>query len=194
MAKKRKGRKSGVPNLVRTDSGFRNQWGVEFTAAEKRKLEYGVNSANRKRKRQLAKAAQMPRYAGGKATEGTALDLMLMGKESDLIITQKSKSLQRFRTREQFDKYLDMLQRVNDPGYVRKRMQLYKRNYMQAIKSEFGGAGSDIYMKVRMMPLEQFMENVYGRDELEIHFIYGAEEGRARREQIRASLGMKSKE
>lgn len=194
MAKKMNVRQKGVPNLVKTETGFRNKYGVEITREEKRKLESLVNSANRKRKRQLAKAAQLPMIDRGKPTEQSALQGMVMGHYRDIIITQKTKSVQRFESRAEFDSYMRMLERVTDRNYEKNRMMQYKENYLKAVVKEFGGAGMDIYEKVQKMSLKQFMSDIYGREELEIRYVYGPENAVARREGIRLALGLESKE
>lgn len=197
------GRSAERGNLIYEGDKIINAQGVEFTAEDKRRLENAVNRANRQRREMLKKTATMPRYINvtdaytgklvRKATDDTVGSTQSMGVESDFILQRKSKSLQRFNTREEFDRYMKNLERVNSKDYLMQRARLYKRNYMKAVHRELGDAG--IEMKVRMMKPEDFMEwSMKYEDFLEIHYIYGTDDRQAKINQIRAALGMKIKD
>lgn len=193
--KTNKGRQKGRQNLKRTDQGdLLNQYGVVFTEQEKRALESAVNSANRKRSRMLKQEATLPRYVGGKDTGDTVGSLHLMGKESDFILAKKTKSLQRFHTKEQYEKYMKNLERVNTRDYVTERVRLYKRNHMKAIENAYGDDAKDILMKIRMMKPKDYMEMIQKDENLEISYIYDPSARSGKLNQIRASLGMNLKE
>lgn len=191
----RGGRTTGRKNLVRTDSGMlKNQHGVEFTEQEKKALEYAVNSANRKRKKMLEQEAQLPRRVAGRDTGDTLSSLQLMGRESDFILQPKSKSLQRFKSKEDYNRYMANLQRVNSPDYVDARVRQYKRNHMKAIENAFGDSAKDVVMKIRMMKPADYMKLVQSDENLEISYIYDPAQRQGRLNQIRQSLGMKEKD
>ena len=192
--KNTKGRKPGQKNLIKTDNGVMNQYGVTFTADEKKALEYAVNTANRKRARMLEQAATLPRKIAGTDTGDTVGSLQLMGKESDFILQRKSKSLQRFRTKEEYNRYMKNLQRVNDRNYIDERVRLYKRNHMKAIENAYGAEAKDIVMKIRMMKPADYMKMVQSDEMLEINYIYDPSARSGKMNQLRASLGMKLKE
>lgn len=191
----RGGRAPGQKNLKKTDAGtLLNQYGVEFTPEERKALERTVNTANRKRTRMLKEEAKLPRKIRGVDSGDTVGSLHLMGKESDFILSRKTKSLQRFRDRESFDRYMENLHKVNSKDYLTDRIRLYKRNHMKAIENAFGDDAKDIVMKIRMMKPKDYMKMVQSEEMLEISYIYdpGARSGRLN--QIRASMGMKLKE
>lgn len=191
----RGGRKKGTKNLKRLDDGrLLNQNGVIFTEAEKKALERLVNSANAKRTKMLKMEATLPRMVRGVDTGQTIGQLQLMGKESDFIITRKSKSLQRFNTRADFDKYMTYLEKVNRKDYIRDRIRLYKRNYIKALQNVSGDLSKDIQMKVRMMRPDEYMRMVASNEELEINFFYTTQQLEGKLNQIRAALRMKLKE
>lgn len=191
----RGGRKSGTPNLKKTPTGqLVNQYGVVFTPDEKKALESSVNRANAKRKKMLKEAATLPRMVRGQPTGDTVGSLQLMGKESDFILARKTKSLQRFRTREDYDRYMKNLTRVNSPNYLDDRIRLYKRNHMKALENAFGDDAKDIIMKIRMMKPKDYMKMVQSDEGLEIGYIYDPSQASGRLNQMRASLGMKLKE
>ena len=191
----RGGRAKGRKNLARTDAGnLLNQYGVEFTPAEKKKLENAVNTANQKRKRMLEKEAQLPRKIRGKDTGDTVRSLHLMDKESDFILARKTKSLQRFKSKEDFERYMKNLERVNSSDYIEDRVRLYKRNHMQALENVFGDDAKDVMMKIRMMKPDKYMKMIQSDEMLEIGYIYDPSARSGKLNQIRASLGMKLKE
>lgn len=188
----RGGRQQGRKNLQRTASGhLKNQYGVTFTDAERKALESSVNRANYRRKKMLEEAAKLPRKVAGRDTGDTVGSLQLMGRESDFILARKSKSLQRFRTREQFDTYMKNLERVLSPDYLDDRIRLYKRNYMQALTNAFGDDAKGVVMKVRMMKPADFMKMVEQDELLEISYVYDPGARGAKLNRIRQSMGMK---
>lgn len=190
-----KGRQAGRKNLKRTDSGdLLNQYGVVFTEQEKRALESAVNSANRKRRRMLETEAKLPRVVSGKETGDTVGSLHLMGKESDFILAKKTKSLQRFQSHEQYEKYMKNLEKVNQKDYVNERIKLYKRNHMKAIENAYGDDAKDVVMKIRMMKPKDYMEMIQKDETMEIGYVYDPSEASGKLNQLRASLGVKLKE
>lgn len=191
----RGGRESGRKNLKKLDTGnLLNQHGVIFTKEEKKALESAVNQANRKRKEMLKQEATLPRRVMGVDTGDTVGSLQLMGKESDFILQRKTKSLQRFRTREDYERYMANLHRVNQKDYIGERVKLYKRNHMKALENAFGDEAKDIMMKIRMMKPAEYMKMVQSDEMLEISYIYDPSARTGKMNQIRASMGMKLKE
>lgn len=189
------GREKGRKNLKKLDDGnFQNQYGVVFTPAERKALESQVNSANRKRMKMLEEEGNLPRVVGGKETGDTVRSLQLMGKESDFILSRKSKSLQRFKTRADYDRYMKNLQRVNSPTYIDDRTRMYKRNHMQALKNVFGDDAKDIVMKIRMMKPEEYRKLIQSDEDLEVSYIYDPSARAGKLNRIRAALGMKEKD
>ena len=189
------GRQKGRKNLVKTEAGtLLNQYGIEFTKAERKALENEVNKANKKRMRMLEEEGNLPRLVGGVDTGDKVRSLQLMGKESDFILSRKSKSLQRFRSREDFDYYMENLKRVNSPDYIDERTRLYKRNHMKALENVFGDEAKDVVMKIRMMKPEEYRKLLQSDEMLEVSYVYDPSARAGKLNQIRSSLGMKLKE
>lgn len=187
--------RAGRKNLTRLSDGtIKNQHGVVFTDADKRALESQVNMANRKRAKQLKEVATLPRTVRGVDTGDTLSTKLQMGFESDFIIAKKTKSLQRFTSREQYDTYMQYLKRVNSKDYLDERTRLYKRNYMKALQDVHGDDAKDIIMKVRMMKPADFRKLIEQEELVEINDLYAPEDKASEREKLRASFGMKSKE
>lgn len=189
------GRQKGARNLMKLDDGsIQNKHGVIFTEAEKRKLESAVNQANAKRRKMLREEANLPRLQGGKATGEPVANLQAMGKESDFIISRKTKSLQRFESREQFERYLDNLKIINSPDYLEDRTRLYKRNHMKALENVFGDDAKDVIMKIRMMKPDEYRRRLQADEFLEVGYIYDPSARTGKLNQIRESLGINPKE
>lgn len=200
--KARGGRSAGRKNLIYTDDGkIINQQGITFTVEEKKALESAVARATKKRREMLKAAATLPRTYGGEKLSGTVGDLQLMGKESDFIIAPKTKSLQRFKTREQYESYMANLERVNSRDYLSERTKLYKRNYIQAIRENYSwDEAKDVIMKIKTMPQDKYRELVSKDEVLEIRYLYGTkgsdnEDAMAEQlNEIRGALGIDPKD
>lgn len=190
------GRVEGVGNLTKLGDGrVQNQHGVIFTDEERRRLESAVNSANRKRRKMLQTEAKLPRLAGGSFT-GTTVGKAShsMGVESDFIIQRKTKSLQRFKSKEDYENYLENLNRVNSRDYIKERVKLYKANHIKALEAVFGDDAKDVMMKIRMMNQKEYMELIQSDENLEVAFIYDPSAKDGKLNAIRAALNMNLKE
>lgn len=187
------GRVKGRKNLTRTSSGLiKNQHGVTFTESEKKLLESRVNAVNRKHNKMKRAEATLPRKYAGREMGDTVGSLQLMGKESDFIIAKRTKSLQRFRSREQFENYLDSLKTANSPDYIRDRIRGYKANHMQSLRDAYGDDAKDIIMKIRMMKPDEYMKLVQQDETMEIGFNYPPDQSKLNA--MRSALGMKLKD
>lgn len=187
------GRSRGRKNLIYTDDGnIINQEGVTFSLAEKKRLESLVASANKKRRDMLKAETSLPRSFGGKQLNGTVGDLRLMGKESDFIIAPKTKSLQRFKSREQFERYIANLERVTSKDYLSERTKLYKRNYIQTLRENYAYDDvKDIIMKIKTMPQDKYRELVASEETMEIRYLGSDDVVHGALAPIRSTLGLK---
>ena len=185
------GRAKGRKNLAKVDGGYMNQNNVFFTAAEKKALETAVNTANRKRARMLKQEAQVPIRIFGEDSGARVGERQKMGYESDFILAPKSKSLQRFKSRAEYENYMANLRRVNDRGYIDERTEQYRQNYATALDRAFGEEAEDIKERIAAMSPKEYREWVAGADEtLEIGYIYLPSRRTIKLNAIRRSLGM----
>lgn len=183
----RGGRQGGRKNLVRVEGGYRNQHGVTFTEEEKKALETAVNTANRKRNRMLKAEAD----ATGQSVEV----LRIMDKESDFILAPKTKSLQRFKSKEAYENYLANLQNVNRREYVDERTIQYRENYNTALDNAFGDEANDIKEALNNMSPKEYREFVAEADDvLEIGYIYLPSRRTEKLNEIRSKLGLETVE
>ncbi len=191
----RGGRQKGRKNLKKDAKGnYVNQHGVIFTPEERKLLENEVNKANRKRSKYIEQAADLPRKVGGKETGDSVRSLQLMGREQEFVLARRSKSLQRFKSREAYTDYMRSLKKINSPNYLDERTREYKRNHIKALDNAFGDDAADVKMKIRMMKPAEYRKLIEQDEDLSISYIYDPSEKSARLNRIRASLGMKLKE
>lgn len=191
----RGGRNAGRKNLKKNESGeWVNQYGVTFTPEERKKLENEVNKANSKRARYIEKAGKLPRKVGGKETGDTVKSLQIMGREQEFVLARRSKSLQRFKSRDDFEDYMKSLKKINSPNYLDERTREYKRNHITALENAFGDDAKDVMMKIRMMKPSEYRKLIEQDEDMSISYIYDPSEKSARLNRIRASLGMNLKE
>lgn len=174
-----RGRKAGSKQLKKLTSIednvelLVNKNKVVFTLAEKKKLESLVNSANRKRRRMLKEEGDFERVLAGVGTGQTIGESTAqMGKESDFVLAKKTKSLNRFRTKEDYNRYIVNLQRVVKRDYVEGRIKTYKENWMKSIKDVYGDQAKDILKRVDAMTIKEYAEAVQSDETLEIGFRY----------------------
>lgn len=189
----RGGRKKGSGNLTKTAGGYVNQHGVSFTAEQKKALEKAVDKSNYRRKKMLEAEGQLDRLSGGQPTGQKVAQLQLMGKESDFIITRQSKSLQQFKSMEDFEKFMGKQERIASGEYLEEKTRAYKRNHMAALKNVFGDSAKDVIMKIRMMKPEDYRRLIQSEENLEVSYIYDPSTMGAKLNQIRTSLGMAEK-
>lgn len=179
------GRVKGKKNLSRVDGGYKNQHGVTFTEQQKKDLERSVNRSNYQRKKMLAEYdALSPRTK----------QLRLMGTESDFIISRQSKSLQQFKSMEDYEKFMDKQARIQSGQHLDDMTRLYKRNHMEALQNVFGDDAKDVIMKIRMMKPAEYREMIAKDEFLEVGYVYDPSAKSGKLNQIRSSLGMKQKE
>lgn len=206
---KNAGRQKGVKNLKRVvdaasgEAGFLNQNNVFISEKERAALVKAVKTANRKRESLQAMFAPLPHKEEGRETGMTVGERRLnLGVEVDFSIADKNASLQRFRTKEEFNRYMKNLDRVNSKDYIKERSRLYKRNYQAALLNPENGLGlayddvSDILMKIRTMPTEKYLKEVAMNDELTLGYLYDEGEGGIEQKlnAIRSALGLKHRE
>lgn len=205
MAAKRRGRaiaKATVriqrknPTYTYEGPVIENREGVRITLAEREYLVALTEKANQKREEMMQKLYPLPRKIEGEEVGGTVGDLHhRMGKETDFILSEKTRTWQDFTTKEAFDRYINRLEVINDPDYIVKRIRLYKKNFMKSLLSVYGPQAMDIAMKVRMMKPEQYMELVEADESLQIGYYADSTDYQpGMLNKIRRTLGMKEKE
>ena len=154
-----------------------------------------VQTVNRKRKKMIDQFKEQPLFYGRRQLPEDRQQLALMGEELDLTIRKRSMSLNQFRSRADFERFMRNTERAASADYVEYRAKLYKKNYMEALKNQYGEFPELLkgaLMKVRMTPLKKFAELV-GTDRLgqiKEHYSLGGKLERLKA--LREKLGLRN--
>lgn len=157
------GRKKGQKNLKRVGNKVINSSGVSFTEREQKQLQSLVNSVNRKRKKIMTDE----RYRDMRTALGVDPDFILgvhseknlWGTGADpLLSVNRSKSLNRFKTKEDYRKYIKSLKNMARDDYVESRLKHYKRNKIKAIKEVYGDSAKEQIRLLNKLTIEEFAE------------------------------------
>ena len=180
----RGGRVEGRKNLVKgSDGTLTNKHGVTFTQDDKKALERAVNRSNYQRKKALAEWVKKSEEKG---------QHYAWGKDPEFIVSRQSKSLQRFHSREDFERYLKKQEDIQSGAYRDYRTDIYKENYAKGLIKEFGADGEEIKEAIMKMDRAKFRELVENEKLEDINFIYGAEERERRLNRLRAQFSVLS--
>lgn len=195
MARKKKAATNRGKNLKRTDNGIINEHGVQISDEEARMFRNLVQKVNRKRDKMIKEFQDKPIFYGGRQLPEDRNQLMLMGEELDLAIRKRSKSLHQFASRRAFQNAIRNLNRAADTDYEEYRLKLYKRNYMEALKKQYGEFPDLLkgaLMRVQMTPLDRFRDQV-GTDrifQIKEHYSLGGKMERLKA--LRERLGLRN--
>lgn len=164
-----RGRSRGKNLTYSPDGYIYNQHGVEFTAADKKLLESRVNTANAKRRRMLKQEQNTQLFSAGKKVNGVMISDTI-GRESDFVLAHKSKSLQGFKTYDDFENYINNLERVNRRDYISARAEQYQDGYVKAM--EDNGFSDDMITRIKELTPEQFAEIAKQDEYVKFGYIY----------------------
>lgn len=151
--------------------------GEKITLAEQRALRSAVNSANRKRKRLLER---MP--ANRVSTKQV---------DESWYYRKKRVKLNRFKNKEEFNRYLRGVQKIASGKFERTRGRTYFENYKQAIRTAFGKTTDTrrLITKVNRVGVKAMEEAIASGDiEAEIGFLYTRDQQQYQYNKIDAML------
>jgi hypothetical protein len=94
-----------------------------------------------------------------------------MGQEVDFVLAKKSKSLSRFRNKQEYDKYVDNLKRVTDRNYIRDRVNTYRENHIKGLERVFGNAADEVINLIKDLKPKEYMQMVQSDETLEISYL-----------------------
>lgn len=135
--------------------------GEKITLAEQRALRSAVSSANRKRKRLLAK---MPPNR-----------VKTKQEEESWFYRKKRTKLNRFKNKEEFNRYLRGVQKIASGRFEQIRSRTYFENFKQAVHTAFGKTTDTrrLIVKINRVGVKALEEAIASGDiEAEIGFIY----------------------
>ena len=183
------GRKEKIPNLKKVEGGFQNQHGVVFTPEQKKALELSVRRSNYARDKQIKAEGAMVSASGRSNAQ-----LRIMGQESDFIISRQARSLQGFKSMEEYEAFMDRQARIQSGEYLSDRTKLYKENHIKALENVFGDTAKDVVEHIRNMDEKVYREMLQKDEFLEVGYIYDPSAMAGKLNQIRRSLKMAGKE
>lgn len=186
--------KTGRVNMKRVEGGWMNQHGVVFTDKERRAMKRATAKSNAKRAAEVAAWTEQPHMVGGTQMAADKSQLRLMGKETEFIVSHQHGDIQKFKSTEDFTKYMQKQARIASGEYEREKIRLYKRNFTQSLLNTYGDQAKDIAMKVRMMKPEEYMRMVANDERLEIRYVPSDVKVDGRLDELRQALGMKLKD
>lgn len=139
--------------------------GEKITFAEQRALRSAVNSANRKRKRLLAKMP--PNRVSTKQVD------------ESWYYRKKSVRLSRFKNKEEFNRYLRGVQKIASGKFEQARSRVYFENYKQAVRTAFGKTTDTrrLIVKINRVGVKALEGAIASGDiEAEIGYLYTREQ------------------
>lgn len=169
-----------------------NKNGVSFTENEQKKLISLVNSVNRKRKRILTDERLIDVRTALGVDEGFIFGVHseknLWGSGADTLLTKnRSKSFQRFNSKDEYRSYMKELKRLAKKDYVESRMKHYQKNQLKAMKSVYGKDSSSIIRGLKQLTPKEYLKVRAKFDLPSISYVYSDEEYDSKLEQLKSS-------
>lgn len=156
-------RRKGAKRLQTTNRGTKiNQYGVRFTPSEQQELKRLVQASNRKRNKIITQAEKIAPPSYLKYTKPVVF-----------APRKASQSLNRFKSREEFNAYMASLRKVSKPNFVASRVALYKKNVAKALRNVFGSEVTGLIRKIKQMTDAQFQSlTITHAQDFNIDYIY----------------------
>ena len=132
--------------------------GIRTTRWEKREIGIKVGVINRRRNRELKKMNPTTE----KGTMGTIRENNLQPKKYDIDKIKAS----------DWDMFVYGVEKQIMSGYTAQKNELYKQNFIKAVKTAFGSKGTEIVEMAQSIPADILVELYYNDPVLQVEFIY----------------------
>lgn len=132
--------------------------GIRTTRWEKREIGIKVGVINRIRNRELKKMNPTTE----KGTMGTIRENNLRPKKYDIDKIKAS----------DWDMFVYGVEKQIMSGYTAQKNELYKQNFIKAVKTAFGSKGTEIVEMAQSIPADILVELYYNDPVLQVEFIY----------------------
>lgn len=132
--------------------------GIRTTKWEKREVGIKVDVINRRRNRELKKMNPTTE----KGTMGTIRENNLRPKKYDIDKIKAS----------DWDMFVYGVEKQIMSGYTAQKNELYKQNFIKAVKTAFGSKGTEIVEMAQSIPADILVELYYNDPVLQVEFIY----------------------
>lgn len=185
--------------LKKKGKKIENQYGVKITVEEQKHLVSLVNSVNRKAKRIREEYLNQERLVDGIRTGQSIKDtLSKSGKESDFLLSGRSKSIHKYKDKYAFNREIKRLEKVVQRDYLDKQAEKYKKNFIKAVRSELmeGGTenvknGREIINAIKKMDTKEYFKKVQGDETMEIRNVYSPDQREDKVHSIMKTLDLK---
>lgn len=132
--------------------------GIRTTRWEKREIGIKVGVINRRRNRELKKMNPTTE----KGTMGTIRENNLRPKKYNIDKIKAS----------DWDMFVYGVEKQIMSGYTAQKNELYKQNFIKAVKTAFGSKGTEIVEMAQSIPADILVELYYNDPVLQVEFIY----------------------
>lgn len=132
--------------------------GIRTTRWEKREIGIKVGVINRRRNRELKKMNPTT----DKGTMGTIRENNLRPKKYDIDKIKAS----------DWDMFVYGVEKQIMSGYTAQKNEVYKQNFIKAVKTAFGSKGTEIVEMAQSIPADILVELYYNDPVLQVEFIY----------------------
>lgn len=132
--------------------------GIRTTRWEKREIGIKVGVINQRRNRELKKMNPTTE----KGTMGTIRENNLRPKKYDIDKIKAS----------DWDMFVYGVEKQIMSGYTAQKNELYKQNFIKAVKTAFGSKGTEIVEMAQSIPADILVELYYNDPVLQVEFIY----------------------
>lgn len=132
--------------------------GIRTTRWDKREIGIKVGVINRRRNRELKKMNPTTE----KGTMGTIRENNLRPKKYDIDKIKAS----------DWDMFVYGVEKQIMSGYTAQKNELYKQNFIKAVKTAFGSKGTEIVEMAQSIPADILVELYYNDPVLQVEFIY----------------------
>lgn len=132
--------------------------GIRTTKWEKREVGIKVGVINQRRNRELKKMNPTTE----KGTMGTIRENNLRPKKYDIDKIKAS----------DWDMFVYGVEKQIMSGYTAQKNELYKQNFIKAVKTAFGSKGTEIVEMAQSIPADILVELYYNDPVLQVEFIY----------------------
>lgn len=161
-------RSFGQADITKTTTiGTRDN--ITITKWEKQAIKKQVEVVNRQRAARMKKVQELETTAAGRATGKKRRDMPSF-READL--APKKLDFSKFATRKEFEMYKATLERQVSRDYFRERAELFKTNYIDALRSKYGKAVNPLIRELKKMDALKMEDTYYKEQDASIEYVY----------------------
>jgi hypothetical protein len=152
---------------------IKNKEGVQTTKWEKKEIAIKVATINRERTRERKLAEMIPTTSQGKET---GLKRGEMGDTRTNELKPKQFDFNKIKSKKEWQMFIDSVDKQVSTTYKLHKMELFKENYIKALKIALPAYADEIIEVLKDIPAPTVVNTFYGEQEASIDFIYDPQE------------------